>query len=180
MKKEYYLATGLVCIAAILCIAVISLAVLVGGGYTWLRLWQKEWTPQGQTEMRFSKASVDFHHKADLEDSLPFMAAAAIDLDGDGIDEVFIGGGKGQADGILKFNGSRFVNIASQFDFSKDNGDATMGAASLDLENDGLADLIVARESGVWLHMNRPGRGFTHQNLHLPLADNHSTVHRLR
>jgi len=156
------------------CISIISIGTiifLVGGGLFGLRLWQKEWTKQGETDLAFTQVAVEFSHQADLVNSLPFLASAAIDIDGDGRDEVFLGGGKNQDDAILKFDGDKFVNVAANYTISKAGGDASMGAASLDLEGDGLADLVVARESGVWLHHNRP-TGFSSEKIPLEIADN--------
>lgn len=161
----------IILIICITCIVLIGVLILGASGYTGFRLWQKEWIPQGETDLRFTEIPVNFTHQADLENSLPFMAAAAVDINSDGKDEIFVGGGKGQADAILQFDGSAFVNIAGQFNLSKGTNDATLGAASLDLANDGYPDLLVARESGVWLHMN-DGTSFTSQNLNLPLAEN--------
>ncbi len=67
-----------------------------------LRLWQSEWKPQGQTDMRFASVPLAFSHTFD-KDSLPFVGSAVLDIDGDGVDEVFLGGGRGQKSGFFKF-----------------------------------------------------------------------------
>lgn len=169
-RKSYrtHIFIGFACVSLI---AVAGFFLLAGGGLVGLRLWQKERTPQGETDLRFRSVAVDFSHQADLDNSLPFLAAAAIDMDGDGRDEIFLGGGKGQEDAFLKFDGERFINVSTDYPIVKDADDATMGAASIDLEGDGLADLIVARESGLWLHHNRP-TDVTSEKLPLELADN--------
>ena len=169
-RKSYrtHIFIGFACISLI---AVAGFFLLAGGGLVGLRLWQKERTPQGETNLRFHSVAVDFSHQADLENSLPFLAAAAIDMDGDGRDEMFLGGGKTQEDAFLKFDGERFINVSADYPIVKDADDATMGAVSIDLEGDGFADLFVARESGVWLHRNGPA-GVTSEKLPLELADN--------
>ncbi len=159
---------GIGCVSLI---ALGSIAFVASSGILSLRLWQKEWTKQGDTDLRFRPVTVDFDHNADLVNSLPFLAAAAIDMDGDGRDEVFLGGGNTQQDAFLKFDGERFINISYDYPITKGAGDATMGAASLDLEGDGLADLIVARESGVWLHRNT-ATGITSEKLPFVFEDN--------
>ncbi len=166
--KEKRVLIGIWCVSIITVGVVISLA---GGGLFGLRLWQKEWTKQGETDLAFNQVAVEFTHRADLVNSLPFLASAAIDIDGDGRDEVFLGGGKNQNDAILKFDGTQFVNISANYPITKPVNDASMGSASLDLEGDGLADLIVARESGIWLHHNRPS-GISKQKIPLDIADN--------
>jgi len=47
-----------------------------------LRFWQAEKQPQGETDLRFSSTALPFTHEADLDNSLPFLASAAIDIDG--------------------------------------------------------------------------------------------------
>ncbi len=117
-----------------------------------LQLWQQEWQNQGKTTLQFSQIELPFTNEADLTNSLPFMASAVLDVDGDGHDEVFLGGGKHQKDGLFKFKNGAFHNIADAILPQKADGDASMGAASIDLNNDSLADLFVARESGIWLY----------------------------
>lgn len=167
LLKQKHLMIGIGCVSLVV---IVSLIALAGSGFLGLRLWQKEWTPQGETDLRFDSAQVDFHHQADLDNSLPFMAAAAIDVDGDGRDEVFVGGGKNQPDAMLKFENGAFVDKAADYDLSKEENDATMGAASLDLDRDGIPELIVARESGVWLH--RFGGNAGSEKLPFTFADN--------
>ena len=130
--------------------AVVVLVLPLAG----LRLWQQEWEMQGQTRLRFARVDLPFENKADLKASLPFMASAALDVDGDGVDEVFLGGGKAQADGLFAFRNGAFVPVTGLLP-PKRAGDASMGAASLDLNGDGRDDLFVARESGIWLYESR-------------------------
>jgi len=69
-----------------------------------LRYWQAEKTPQGKTDLSFTAIDLPFIHEADLEGSLPFLASAAIDINGDGQDELFLGGGDDQADQIFEYS----------------------------------------------------------------------------
>ncbi len=117
-----------------------------------LQLWQQEWKRQGDTDLRFAQVELDFTHRADLERSLPFMASAAVDLDGDGTDEVFLGGGRGQKDGLFRFENGAFASISSQYSLPVFEDDAAMGAAAIDIDDDGRPELFVARESGIWLY----------------------------
>ena len=134
-----------------------------------LRFWQAEKTPQGETDLAFEAAELPFVHKADLVNSLPFLASAAIDIDGDGRDELFLGGGDEQADEIFAFRNGRFEKLP--LSFVKDAVDATHGAATMDIDNDGDTDLFTARESGIWFHENTGGK-FGSVNLGLGIADN--------
>ncbi len=51
----------------------------------------------------FKEVEFPFVHKHDKDKSLPFTASAVIDIDNDGIEEVFIGGGYHQQDGLFAF-----------------------------------------------------------------------------
>ena len=158
---------ALIWCAFIILIGAIIFALLSAFGA--LRFWQAEKTPQGETDLAFESVKLPFIHKADLENSLPFLGSAALDIDGDGRDELFLGGGSKQADAIFAFRNNRFEKLP--LSFTKDAVDATHGAASLDIDNDGDSDLFTARESGVWFHENT-GSQFNSIKLPLNLADN--------
>lgn len=154
------------------CLALIVLAgilLLLLSAFGALRFWQAEKTPQGETDLAFSTVDLPFIHEADLVNSLPFLASAALDIDGDGRDELFLGGGDTQADAFFAFNGTKFIKLP--ISIQKDDVDATHGAAHIDIDNDGDTDLFTARESGVWFHENQMGQ-FDSVNLNLPLANN--------
>ncbi|PIR41110.1 MAG: hypothetical protein COV31_03135 [Candidatus Yanofskybacteria bacterium CG10_big_fil_rev_8_21_14_0_10_46_23] len=113
----------------------------------------------------FTEIGLDFVHNYDKDD-YAFAGSALIDIDGDGREEVFIGGGINQIDGLFRFENDRFVNIASQAGFTNENSSA--GALSIDFDNDGDADLLVARLDGVYLYTNNQGQ-FAEQKLGITL-----------
>ena len=152
-----------------LVIGVGALIFFILSAFGVFRYWQAEKIPQGETTLKFSEVDLPFSNVADLDNSLPFLASAAIDIDGDGQDELFLGGGNRQADQFLRFQGGKFVPM--DMSISKGDVDATHGAATMDIDNDGDTDLLVARESGIWYHENQGG-SFGSVNLNLPLADN--------
>ena len=159
-------------LALIWCLAMIVIGVIIFAllsAFGALRFWQAEKTPQGETDLSFKAVSLPFTHEADLKNSLPFLASAAIDIDGDGTDELFLGGGDAQADAMFAFNNGGFKKLP--LSFAKDAVDATHGAATMDIDNDGDSDLFTARESGVWFHENKDGE-FGSVKLPLNLADN--------
>ena len=166
-KKMHRGKLALVWCLAMIVIGVIIFALLSAFGA--LRFWQAEKTPQGETDLSFKAVSLPFTHEADLKNSLPFLASAAIDIDGDGTDELFLGGGDAQADAMFAFNNGGFKKLP--LSFAKDAVDATHGAATMDIDNDGDSDLFTARESGVWFHENTDG-DFGSVKLPLNLADN--------
>jgi hypothetical protein len=100
----------------------------------------------------YDEMVIEFKHDHQEDQSLPFMASAVIDIDADGIEELFLGGAYNQADGVFRFDGKQFVDISAQTGLRKDSNDASMGSVVIDVDNNGYSDLIVARESGIWLH----------------------------
>lgn len=153
--KHFWYACGAIGIGA-------TIVLVLSSGWLGLRLFQLEWTPQGQTELRFDPVKLDFVNRADLTEktgSLPFMAGVVIDLEADGRDEIILGGGRGQADGIFALDPDlrSMVDLSADYALSKLPNDATLGGTSTDLDGDGLTDLLLARETGVWLFRNLGG-----------------------
>ncbi|NCS94795.1 MAG: CRTAC1 family protein [Leptospira sp.] len=103
----------------------------------------------------FTEIDIDFKHEFD-NSSLPLMASAIIDLDNDGIPEVFIGGGKDQKDVFFTYKNNRFEYIENSRT-DKQSGDASLTATVIDWNRDGFSDLLVGRDSGVYLYLNRDG-----------------------
>jgi hypothetical protein len=99
---------------------------------------------------------VPFTHRWHKDTSHPLLAAAAVDIDGDGSDEVFLGGSDGQPDALLAWRGGALADIAGEAGIG--DQEATYGALSLDLDNDGKVDLITAGNAGVTFWMNKGGR----------------------
>lgn len=118
----------------------------------------------------FSRQQIDFKPAYDKTRTLPFTASAIIDIDGDGTDELFIGGGIDQQDAFFRYQEERFVEITASTGWSKSTPDDTYGAISLDLDRDGDNDMLVTRQSGVWLYLNDAGR-FAARQLELDLDD---------
>jgi len=107
--------------------------------------------------------------------SLPVTAGAAIDIDGDGVDELFIGGGHGQADVLYKFNDGGFEVISNAAGIDKPEGGSSLGALVLDTDKDGQQDLIVVRPTGIWLYSNNGGI-FSGRKLDAPLLTDTTAV----
>ena len=118
---------------------------------------------------KFKSVAIDFEHAFDSS-SLPMLASCIVDIDGDGIPEVFLGGGKGQADALFRFDGGAFAEVPEAAGMSKGESDATYGAATIDVDADGDSDLFVARDSGVTLYLNSAGR-FSGERLDIPFDD---------
>ncbi len=106
----------------------------------------------------FTETEVDFTHKLARIVSVPFMASAIIDIDNDGQEELFVGGGVRQADGLFRFDGKKFNNISDSVGLVKSGGGATLGAAVLDVDANGYSDLLVTGKAGIWLYANHGGQ----------------------
>jgi len=153
--------------------------IIIVGGFVALKLGayflQGPSIAQGDTNLRFTEVNTDWVHVSDQEKSLPFGAIAAIDIDGDGIDELFVGGGRGQADAVLKYNGTEFIQMPLS-GLDKNSDDGTMGVVSMDVTGDNKADLFVARETGIWFYENQTDTAtravLLDKEASLPLADN--------
>lgn len=117
----------------------------------------------------FDEITIEFENTMDESTSLPFAAGAIIDVDNDGIEELFIGGAAGQNDAIMSYNSTGFTDITSSTGFKKPElNDATFAASVIDVDNNGYADMIISRTSAVWLYKNMGGQ-FTAEKLDIPL-----------
>jgi len=156
----------------IICAVLIALgAVLVFQlGKQGVKKLQKADVVQGTTQLRYAEIPTAFTHTSDFKAALPFMGLASIDVDNDGVDEIFVGGGVGQQDALLSYNGSELAASAYGAAIAKESSDPTYGALSIDATKDGLADLFVARESGVYFYTNT-GSGFSGQQVKFPLDE---------
>lgn len=122
---------------------------------------------------RFTQQVINFVPSYDETKTLPFTAGAIIDIDNDGVEELFLGGGIDQQDAFFRFNDGKFDDITADTRWHKDTPDNTFGAISLDLDEDGDNDMLVSRQSGVFLYTNSEGT-FTAKKLNLGL--NRKTV----
>jgi hypothetical protein len=104
----------------------------------------------------FTASDVPYDQTHDNSTTLPFAASAVIDIDGDGVEELFLGGSRSQADGLFRYSDGGFVEISAS-GITKDDGEASHGATVLDVDKDGDDDLLVTRTNGVWLHLNQGG-----------------------
>jgi len=117
----------------------------------------------------YEESEIVFNQGNDFSVSVPFLASAIIDVDGDGVEELFLGGSKNTPDGLFQFKDNQLKIIAGARGIT--NGKtASLGSVVLDVDNDGRQDLLVAREDGIWLHHNN-GESFTAQKLNAAMPD---------
>lgn len=148
----------------------ISIIILLIGGLFWLtandRAIDYEVDTHGLTTPSFTEQTINFEPSYDKNRTIPFTASAVIDINGDGIEEVFFGGGMDQNDAFYQFIDGSFQDITAKTGWSKQTPDKTFGSIALDLDLDGDTDLLITRQSGVWRYDNANGK-FTGTRLDL-------------
>lgn len=108
----------------------------------------------------FQPIAVDFSRTWDHINH-PFTGAAAIDVDGEGKDELFVGGAAGQSDVLLHLDNGKLVDGQIGTGLSPQPKPSTYGVTAADLNNDGRTDLLIARGDGVTLYLNEGERRFS-------------------
>ena len=111
----------------------------------------------------YATTEINWDQTHNNDTTLPFMASGVIDIDGDGTEELFLGGARDQADALFRFTGDEFVAVKDH-GIAKKEGEASHASTILDVDKDGDDDIIVSRTDGIWLHVNNGGR-FTGQLL---------------
>ena len=118
----------------------------------------------------FDELEFDFAHVYKSEKSIQATAGAAINVDNEGAEELFLGGGEGQQDVIYRFVDNKFVDVTAETGYKKTTDEATMSSVSLDVDENGFDDLIVTTSTSIWLYRNEDGK-FTGEKLNAPIAD---------
>ena len=115
---------------------------------------------------QYTAVEIPFVQGNDFTKAHPFAASAIIDIDNDGTEELFLGGGPGQSDALLRYTDGAFEMIENVAGIEKAAESASFGATVIDTDGDGYNDLLVSRTDGVWLHQNNGG---TFSTMKLPL-----------
>ncbi len=118
----------------------------------------------------FDSQPFKFTHQFDSKKSLPLVGSCLIDIDNDGIDEVFVTGGLEQQDQLFKYIDSNFINISTDASLPQKPAGTSLGAVSFDLDNNGYTDLLVCGDYGISWYKNS-GKGFTKEVIEVPLND---------
>ena len=147
MRKFFTIALSL------LALSIVALAVLVTGRSLRDRATDYEVDLGDVIVPHYDASDIDFDQGNDFSVTLPFMGSAIIDVDSDGVEELFLGGGRGHGDGLFTFRDGRLRAVPGAAGITKADV-ASFGATALDVDADGDSDLIVAREDGIWLHRN--------------------------
>lgn len=119
----------------------------------------------------FDHVEVPFAQSHSDATSLPMTGSAAIDIDGDGTEELFIGGSFQQENGLFRFEDGEFVAIEGQAGLNKPADGTALGALVLDHNKDGQVDMLVTHPEGIWLYTNDGGT-FTSEQLDTQMNEN--------
>ncbi len=117
---------------------------------------------------KFDEVPINFTHQFDSKHALPVMGSCLIDIDNDGVDELFIGGGSTQNDALFQFKNEEFIDISDKLPAKKGN---TLSAISYDFNQDGFSDILVTRENSVFVLLNNNG-AFSVQEINVHLNKN--------
>ena len=109
---------------------------------------------------RFEEVEVGFRHHW-VKSAHPFLGAAAIDVDGDGRYEVFVGGGDGQPDALFRYANGAFTDVIEGTGLSSLT--ASYGTKAIDMDADGDSDVLIARSDGISLYVNDGSGRFQRQ-----------------
>ena len=119
----------------------------------------------------FEETVLPFTHTYTIEKSLPFFASAVIDIDNDGVDEIYLGGGLLQPDVMYAYQADgSFKDISQETNIGAPKNPETFGVAVLDVDENGFDDLVIARENDVFISYNTNGV-FKEKRLHLPFDE---------
>lgn len=157
-------------LSILLAIVLISAFLVLLRAITWLSKPYKTSSLNQDDIPHFKEVDVDFTHRFDGSKSLPFMGAAVFDMRGDGEQYLFVGGGYNQDDALFLFKEGRFINITKESGLTKEANDTTYGVAAIDVNKDGVIDLFIARDSGLYLFINKNGR-FSGKKLKIPFDE---------
>ena len=110
----------------------------------------------GNTTIAFEKEQLACNHIFD-SDFIYLVGGAVIDTDNSGKERFFATTGNGQKDCLLEIGSDgKVTDIIDRVGI--DNTMASFGAFAIDVDEDKLTDLFVAREDGLYLYRNRGGR----------------------
>ncbi len=115
----------------------------------------------------FRELDWDAEHEWEDDTVFPFVGAGVIDVDGDGLDELFVGGSQDQADALWRYVDSSLVDVIDGTGLSDQA--ATYGVLVIDDDEDGDDDLYVARETGLSRYENDGAGVFTASEIPLSL-----------
>ena len=124
----------------------------------------------------FETVEINFEHQFNSKNHLPVAGAAIIDIDNDGIPELWFGGGRNQDDAIFKYESGKFVDISKTAGIQDKPAESqSYGPTCYDLDNDGDSDMLITRDDGVYFYENNNGK-FKSSKLNLKFDDKSTPI----
>ncbi|MDA8869855.1 VCBS repeat-containing protein [Rhizobiaceae bacterium] len=123
----------------------------------------------------FDHVEVPFDQDYDGSKSLPITGSAVIDIDGDGTEELFIGGGFQQQNGLFRFVDGEFQPVDGQAGLTKPADGTALGPIVIDVNADGQPDMLITHAEGIWLYTNQGGT-FTSERLNVDMNEDTTGV----
>ena len=117
----------------------------------------------------FKDAKISFSNVYNGSKSLPLTGSTLIDVDNDGVDELFVGGGLDKQDALFKYKDGKFEKATFNLP-AKSEKYTTLGAFSFDLDSDGKTDLFLTTDIGL-LWFKNTGEGFDVSKIEIPLNE---------
>jgi len=155
-------------------IVVATLALVMAGLFTFKTLTDRQipyTVDLGETLVPgFKEVELPFLQQHSDETSLSFTASAAIDIDNDGLEELFIGGGYQQENVLYRFVNGGVIEVPNAAGITKSYDGTTLSSLVLDVNSDGQSDLIVTSREGIYLYTNSDGT-FTGRKLNAHLKE---------
>lgn len=148
---------------------VILLGVIAFGAYV---LYPSERKPIVNADIRqpiFEKITLPYQTNWSPTNSHSLTASAAIDIDNDGADEIFIGGSEGQSDALLRWQDGKIIDITKQANLG--DVEATYGAISIDIDDNGFVDLLTVGNNGLIVWLNNGGK-FVPNSINITFPEN--------
>ena len=135
-------------------------------GCTWIHPREPRPEPPATlVQPRFAEVAVDFAHRWDRETSHHLSGAAVLDVDGDGLEEIFVGGGAGQPDALLGLRDGRLRDRIAGTGLSSDVASTAFALQCLfkhgvnpSEHEDGLKFLGICTWSTTWTLRAAPWR----------------------
>ena len=156
-------------------LVVLGLALVIGGYFWWVtpssitmsqkmaQLKNIQKTEVGSLDLStltYTDQKLSQAHLYDKKNASPIIGSALLDIEDNGTDEVFIGGGYSQNDTWYEYSQGEWKDITNRLGWQKKGGAATYSTATIDYDSDGDTDIFIGRTDGVFYYANNNKQGF--------------------
>ena len=104
----------------------------------------------------FKETNTGFSHQYRGHIAQTVLDIVAFDPIGDGTQAIAVTGGEGQKDALLVYKNGSFVDLEQDFATGGEAEDISYAMAAADIDGDGREELIVGRQSGVYIYSRSP------------------------